>query len=176
MKCTECGEDIVRSKPCAYAYDGLGLDNVVLTEIEVRECTACNWSAPGIPQPSALHRAIAKDLLHERRLLSGRELRFLRKILDWSEEALARHLGVEPFIVGAWEHDCNDGTERIESPVLPALMAPIDRLLRVLVAYRLEAPLDIFNVFPDVKDQKTPCIRKAAFRDGAWTVAKERVA
>ena len=79
---TECGLDDV------YIASGIDIDsegNIMIKSIE------------------ALHRAIAERLVFSSRKLKGKEVRYCRHFLDWSQKGLATRIGVDHQTVGRWE-------------------------------------------------------------------------
>ncbi len=125
MWCEECGKQMRERKATTaapYAYTESGLDNVLLSGIAVYVCQQCQGEAPVIPRIGQLHRVIADALLHKPELLSGQELRFLRKHAGLPAQKFADLLEVRP------EH-----LSRIENGHTKALGKPTDRLARALV-------------------------------------------
>jgi DNA-binding transcriptional regulator YiaG len=155
-----------------YAYRESGLDHVFFTDIEQRQCAVCGDSVVSIPQMPALHRSLAKELIQERRPLIGGEVAFLRKHLDLTQEALAVHLGLSAFAQRLWEEDHAHAQEDL----LRVLLNAGDRLLRVLVAYRLEISLDIFKLFPAIKRQHGDVLPtfEVAQINGVWAVTRHQ--
>lgn len=83
-------------------YRMSGLDNVYLIngyDTEVMD----GEEYVTIHDPDDLHAKIAHFLATKPDPLTGKELRFLRKMLDLSQEQLARHLGYERLQVVRWE-------------------------------------------------------------------------
>ena len=59
-KCELCGGTMVTRKATPdrpYRYELSGLDNVLLVDIEVRECRRCRAQVPVIPRIAELHNA-----------------------------------------------------------------------------------------------------------------------
>jgi DNA-binding transcriptional regulator YiaG len=69
-----------------------------------------------IEDVDALHRSVALDLIEKRRRLTGRELRFLRSLLDLSQAALARLLETSRLTIVRWE-TAKDGDALIPGPL-----------------------------------------------------------
>lgn len=170
MKCTDCGCENMTSTRGEYAYRESGLDHVFFSDIELRECANCGESMVCIPKMPAMHRALAKELIQERRPLIGSEVAFLRKLLDLTEETLAVHLGLSAFAQRLWEEDHAHAQEDL----LRVLLNAGDRLLRVLVAYRLEVALDIFDLFPAIKRTHGDVLPsyEVAQINGVWAVTR----
>jgi len=118
MKCTECGGTMSARRE-NYRYDASGLP-VTLRNVEVRRCKACGGHEVAIRRIDSLHRAIALAVANRPSRLGPKEIRFLRKWLDWSGADLARHMGVDAATVSRWENG--------QQP----MGAVADRLLRLM--------------------------------------------
>ncbi len=90
-----------------YHYTECGLDSVYLKNVLVFHCE-CGAVIPEIPKMASLHRAIVLDLLKKTTLLSGEEIRFIRKMAGFSSVALAKFMGVHPVTVSKWEHNTSN--------------------------------------------------------------------
>ncbi len=124
MKCTVCGEGVLKSRRQAYVYREAGLgDGVTLLDVEVRHCSKCGASEPVIPRIAELHRQIALTLTRKPGPLTGREVRFLRTYLGYSSKDFAALIDVRPETASRWETDAQKIT------------LPYDALLRTLVAF-----------------------------------------
>jgi DNA-binding transcriptional regulator YiaG len=89
----------------SFDYDLAGLPYpVVLQNVAVQRCPSCGESAVSIPDPEGLHRRLGLDIIAAPRPLFPAELRFLRKLLDWTEAELALVLGVDAKTVSRWEN------------------------------------------------------------------------
>ena len=86
----------------AFHYKSSGLENVfLLNGYEVRELEGSR--AVAIHDLEGLHRAIASQLVGKPAPLTGKELRFLRVEMDFSQKALGQLLGVTDQAVAKWE-------------------------------------------------------------------------
>ncbi|MFC7332447.1 helix-turn-helix domain-containing protein [Rhodocista pekingensis] len=83
-------------------YVECGLDYVWLEGGFVREETAYG-PAVRVEHASALDRAIAEAVVRHRRHLTGQEVRFLRGLMDLTQEGLAALLGKDAQSVARWE-------------------------------------------------------------------------
>ena len=101
-----------------YQYTESGLDDVYLVN-GFEYVNRGGKKHVRIADLEGLHRAIGRYLL-EKRLLSGRELRFLRHEILMSQKTLAELLGVGEQAINRWERDKSD----IPGPAL--------RLIRLL--------------------------------------------
>lgn len=85
-----------------YHYSECGLSSVFLKNIVVFHCD-CGVVVPVIPAAARLHRRIVLDILKKPTLLSGEEIRFLRKMANFNSTELARVMGVHPVSITRWE-------------------------------------------------------------------------
>ena len=132
---------------------------LILIGLEVSRCTQCDCSEAAIPRIEALHRLIACALIDKTTRLTGEEVRFLRKLLDWSGSEFAKHMGVAEETVSRWENG--------RAPM--GLQA--DKLLRMLVAalsgqhsYTIEELRSAGS-----EKQATPVRMRLRLRGDAWT-------
>jgi transcriptional regulator with XRE-family HTH domain len=97
-----------------YRYLESGLDSVILKDILVFHCPKCNTIIPEIPAAGVLHRVIALHLLRKTTLLTGAELRFLRKLCGYSMTEFSEIMGSSNAVVSRWETQSTHGagTER----------------------------------------------------------------
>jgi transcriptional regulator with XRE-family HTH domain len=100
-----------------YRYVESGLNSVLLKDILVFHCTKCNAIVPEIPAAGILHRVIAMRLLCKKTLLTGNEIRFLRKLCGYSVTEFAEVMGTTKTVVSRWENkkhgDATDRTMRL---------------------------------------------------------------
>jgi putative zinc finger/helix-turn-helix YgiT family protein len=101
--CTECrGNSEGRREN--YTYTESGLKNVVLVGVLVYRCARCGAEQIEIPNMDGLHRTVALAVLCKSRLLSGDEIRFLRKVAGFTATNLAKALAVTKNAVSRWEN------------------------------------------------------------------------
>jgi transcriptional regulator with XRE-family HTH domain len=124
-----------------YHDDLSGLSNVYLTGITVRSCPQCGVESPLIPRVEALHRELARTIVRKPSLLSGEEIRFLRKYAGFPAQQFAALLGVSP------EH-----LSRIENGHTSTLGSPADRLARAIATIATDGE-DAREVLLQVADQ-----------------------
>lgn len=108
-----------------HRYIESGLPNIVLLDIEKRQCPNCGEVSLSIPRPLPLHKAIAMSIIDQPSRLTPHEIRFLRKWLGWSGADFAKRMAVDPATVSRWE--------KVDDP--QAMGAVAERLLRMFVAY-----------------------------------------
>jgi hypothetical protein len=70
---------------------------VFLAGIMVRECARCDVGVPIIPNIAQLHGLITERLLLKNGLLTGEEIRFLRKNAGLSGKNFARYIEIHPL-------------------------------------------------------------------------------
>lgn len=99
--CYQCGKEMTGRKQ-NYSYTQCGLSNVVLIDVLVFNCS-CGEIAVEIPAIATLHRFIAFELLRKPTLLSGEEVRFLRKFVGYSAIEFAEKIGKTPVSISRWE-------------------------------------------------------------------------
>ena len=111
----------VKAEP--FHYTLCGLDNVYLMNGYCVEETPYG-EAVSIKDADELHTAIGLNLVQHRKVLSSKEVRFLRKQLELTQAKLGDLIGQSSQQVARWEKDrC-------------AIPGPADRLLRVLFLAR----------------------------------------
>ena len=103
MLCSNCGSKLKKSKK-DYRYIESGLNNVILKNIDVHECSECGQSLAGIRNVEGIHKAIALALVKKASPLDGSEVRFLRKEMELNAKKFAALLGVDPVSVSRWEN------------------------------------------------------------------------
>jgi transcriptional regulator with XRE-family HTH domain len=102
-RCVDCGREVVGAAG-EYHYTECGLSSVKLTNVMVYRCS-CGSVSPEIPAIDQLHAMIAVSLLLKETLLSGEEVRFLRKLAGLTQEELAEIMGVHETRPTKWEKD-----------------------------------------------------------------------
>lgn len=142
--CTECSALLIRRRE-DYRYKESGLLNVILENVEVRHCEVCKSTGAVIPRITDVYTTIAVALMQKTTLLNSTEVRFLRKFLNWTEEQLGSHLGMEPWAIHVWEV----GGGNIWEQAMP------DRLLRMIVAHQARRYEDMVRVLRRMQDVMT---------------------
>lgn len=87
-----------------YHYTECGLDNVYLTNGYTEHETDYGKGV-SIHNADNLHEAIARSIVFSPHVIRGRELRFLRSMLDLSQSGLGRVLGSKTQNIKRWEKD-----------------------------------------------------------------------
>jgi DNA-binding transcriptional regulator YiaG len=113
-----------RNKP--YHFVDSGLLNVYLVGVRYWTCRTCGAQAAEIPAPEQLMDVIAEILVMKPGLLSGPEIKFLRKRAGKKASDFAQLIGRTP------EH-----LSKLETGALP-VTEPLDKLIRL--SYGLLSP------------------------------------
>jgi putative transcriptional regulator len=104
-KCHSCGNQNVEvSSGQSYHFRESGLDNVFLLNIGMLHCPDCESDVISIPSPTQLLNCISEAIILSPSLLSGQEVRFLRKNLHLKIDEFARIIGVDRVTVSRWEN------------------------------------------------------------------------
>jgi transcriptional regulator with XRE-family HTH domain len=104
-QCYEAGcRKLMVGKRENYSYQEAGLKSVVLLNIIVYHCQ-CGAIVPEIPYAGILHHCIAMSVLQKKALLSGEEIRFVRKAAGFSATEMARVMGMDKVSVSRWENE-----------------------------------------------------------------------
>ena len=165
MNCYHCQrtEMVAEHGTVNYTFSGLPYE-VLLLNVPIHRCPECGEQADSVPRPEELHRTLGLHIVERAERLSGAEVRFLRKLLDWSAKDLASVFGVDSKTVSRWEND--------KDP-----MGPVgERLLRLLV--RDLEPVEggsaswVMHTFPAVTEAKgEPRAVRLEGANGRWSVA-----
>jgi len=103
--CFQCGGELQVNKNKPYHYTESGLDNVVLFGINQYKCKACSETFVSIPMMEELHLLLGRELCCKKGLLTGKEVKFIRKELHIKAKEMAQALGVTASTVSRWEND-----------------------------------------------------------------------
>lgn len=126
MKCHACGNAEVVSEVGVHEYVEARLPYpVVLSAIPVLRCPACGEESVTIPDPEGLHEILCLHIVMANRALLPGEIRFLRRYLDKSADAMAALMGVDAKTLSRWEN----GRQKMG--------AVAERLIRVIVGNHL---------------------------------------
>jgi putative zinc finger/helix-turn-helix YgiT family protein len=90
-----------------YNFTESGLSNVYLCGIRYFECEVCEQRSAEIPALKELMRVLARVIVRKECVLTGEEIRFLRKRLGKKAIEFAQIIGVRPEEVSRWENDVN---------------------------------------------------------------------
>jgi transcriptional regulator with XRE-family HTH domain len=87
-----------------YLFRESGLDNVILDGVPILRCPSCEAWMPEIPSLSGALDAIACHLLLSPHVLSGPEIRFLRKSVGLAAKDFAVEIGKTPHHLSRLEN------------------------------------------------------------------------
>ena len=106
-RCVECGGNMEPKGVQARSMN-VGLPDVVVDGVVVRQCADCGCEALQYPPLDEVLGAIVRVLQHradvEGRDLDGPQVRYLRKYLGWSQEDFARVFRVAVTTPSKWEN------------------------------------------------------------------------
>lgn len=105
MKCFECDKTVQIKKYRSYMYTGVGLANICLLNQRVEVCSTCNTETPILRNPGKLHRAIGVAIALQPTILTGSELRFLRRSAGYKTSEVAGRLSVAEETYSKWENE-----------------------------------------------------------------------
>jgi len=161
-KCYECGGAMHGSRTY-YQYSECGLDSVTLENVIVYRCQQCGVVVPEIPAIAELHRVIALSVIYKNTLLTGQEIKYLRKMAGLSGKELAEALGASSSSLSRWERGSRKVSKRTDAALrlicLTGMMqdALKERSLLPAVAQAAQrlAEVDITAILTRVKDRLT---------------------
>jgi DNA-binding transcriptional regulator YiaG len=145
-----------------YRYTQCGLDDVyLLNGYHMRETPY--GAGVAIQDVEDLHRAIAEHLVKNKPLLNGKEIRFLRKLIDLTQAELALLLGCNVQTVARWEK----GQSEVNGPA--------DKMIRVLyLAHSEGRPMhDLIKIIQELSQLDSPQGGMCVFEetDDGWRKA-----
>lgn len=141
-------------------YTACGLDNVYLASgYQVREIGGERYVS--VRDAEDLHKAIAGYLIRQKKVLAGKEIRFLRKHLELTQRELANWLGVSDQSVARYEKEQT------------ALEGPTDGLFRLLVAAQVFGAVNVREELEHIReaDDATSDTVTLQRDDDEWRVA-----
>jgi len=123
-----------------YHYAECGLDNIYLGNGFKITKTSDGDEELFIHDIHGLHRAISNLLVFKRGLLEGNEIKFIRTMLDLSQNKLAALIGCRYQQILLWEKNKNK------------ISKPADRLLRIYLYTYLYKEIDNGAVFDRINE------------------------
>jgi putative transcriptional regulator len=166
MKCSYCRAKMIKRRATSekpYFYKRSGLDNVVLSGIDVLVCPQCERETPIIPKVGQLHALLADTIVRQPSPLRGDEVRFLRKHAGLPAQRFAALIGVTP------QH-----LSRIENSHTP-LGKSADRLVRAFTLTATEgqeARTILIGIAAELAHQKTHAQRRPTNKISAALVKR----
>jgi putative zinc finger/helix-turn-helix YgiT family protein len=123
MECFECDNKTPFSgRSVIHKYKESGLDYITLIGIEEFKCPQCGAVYFEIPKVKQLNTLIADMLMKKERVLTGAEIRFLRKQLGYSTSQFGKLISYDPKSLSRIEN----GHQKVTST--------FDRLVRMAYA------------------------------------------
>jgi putative zinc finger/helix-turn-helix YgiT family protein len=111
--CSNCGA-AAKTSVGNYRFTETGLENVVLTGIELIRCPRCKNVDPVIRSMNRLMQVLAAGIAGKPCKLDGKEIRFLRKFLRMTGEEFAGVLGTDKTTISKWENEEQSPGERAD--------------------------------------------------------------
>lgn len=143
-----------------YHYTECGLDDVYLLSGYKIEHTPYGEGV-SISHIDDLHNQIGYSLATEKKILSGKELRFLRKEMDLTQSELGRLVGLSDQQVARWEKDQYKIPNAADYLVRQLYLGHINQSydLRKLIEYLTQMDSQQYEqlCFEDTKDGWKPC-------------------
>src|ERR1700683_4107103 len=153
-------EDVLAGKvnPCAmraepYHYTMCGLDDVYLLK-GVHDVKTAYGPSVIIHNLDGLHEVIAERLARNKKALNGKEMRFLRKQMDLTQQELSLLLGVSDQSVARWEKG------EVDVP------GPAELSLRALYLSQLEGQIDAVKLARHIQALGEAEDQRKLFREG----------
>ncbi|MCX6102689.1 MAG: YgiT-type zinc finger protein [Proteobacteria bacterium] len=138
-----------------------GLDHVTLVGVEYYKCDVCGEEFYGYGDMEQLHKVISNALITKKGLLTGNEIRFLRKYLGYTGPVFGSLIQYEKETI-----------YRIEGGGQPVTES-YDRLVRFLVASKV--PDRNYDLHDLILKNQLRDIRRLEFeqrRSGEWEIKK----
>ena len=151
-RCTACG-NIQQVTYRTIDYRESGLDNLELGNAPVWECNHGHQEVE-IPHAEQLHRVLANMLIRKQAVLTGAELRFLRKELAMSGKAFARQLGMTAEHLSRLETGHREITRSTDLLVRLAVAWELTRRQRIEFPSDLEPFITRLEAIPDAVKQR----------------------
>jgi len=126
MTCSMCdNKKPLKKIKITHKYKECGLDNVTLIGVDHHRCDKCGEEYFGYGNMEELHETITHVLIRKKNMLTGQEVRFLRKHLGYSGAMFSKLIGYDDATLS-----------RLETGAQPVTKA-FDRLVRFTVASKL---------------------------------------
>jgi len=142
-----------------YHYKACGLDDVYLVSgYEVHETPY--GRGVSVKDVDGLHRAIGEYLAKHKKVLTGKELRFLRKQMDLTQSDLGKFLGVSDQQVARYEKG--------ESKKMPGAA---DAVVRLLYLEHIGGSIKLRDLLTDLEEVDAPSFTEKqlfAEEQGVW--------
>jgi putative transcriptional regulator len=133
-------------------YVGCGLDEIWLASGYELE-TIDGEQTIAVHNLDGLHAAIGRSLVQRKKLLNGKEIRFLRRQIDLTQSELARLVGCDAQQIARYEKGQNK------------MSGPTDRLLRMLYREHLRDQFSIRDILEAVDELDSRIDDKQVFAE-----------
>jgi len=164
--------EIVMRQPVAWKHQGekektplhytdCGLDDVYLISgYEIEETP--HGKGLSVKNLDQLHRAIGAYLANQKKVLSGKELRYLRKQMDLTQSDLGTLLGLSSQQVARWEKDESE------------ISGPADLLVRAFFIQHAGGKLNLQELASSLEEIDSPINEKSCFENTpqGWKLRK----
>lgn len=155
------GLDGEENNPEPLHYTQCGLDDVYLVNGFSREETDYG-PATSIRNVDGLHRAIGLHIVEHRKTISAKEMKFLRRQMDFTQQELGNLMGITDQTIARYEK----GETHVTGPV--------NRLIRFIFVYHLlpdEAQREVLKRLKELMESDDTMPDRAAHfwaHDGVW--------
>jgi len=105
-RCSKCKGLMERTVKAEHVEDLGGLVVKVKNAVVLQTCS-CGEEMTAIPDPEGLARAAAIARALNPVALAGKEIRFMRRVLDMTQKEFAEKMELTPETVSRWENDHN---------------------------------------------------------------------
>jgi putative transcriptional regulator len=134
-------------------YPDCGLDDVYL--LNGYECENTPYGkGVTVQDVDGLRAAIARDLVARKKVLNGKEVRFLRKQMDLTQSELGRLVGLDAQSVARWEK----GQRAFKK-------GPAELLLRVIYTSKEEGKIDPLALLRTLDELDAPIRERQVFKE-----------
>ena len=140
----------------SYHYTESGLDNVFLMNVPGLKCEECKTVLPDVRYPLQLHQVVADALVAKPFLLTGREIRFLRTQLGYSQANFAENIHRHPSVLNRVEREKE------------AVSEDLDRVVRMMYLKEKATPKRVYDAIDDL------ICHKEAGRESYRLVSRKR--
>lgn len=113
-RCAKCKGLVERSTLPEHTEDLGGVTVKILNAVKVSRCRECGDEMIAIPDLDGLARAAAISRALDPTRLTGREVKFLRRVLDMTQAEFAEAMDLAAESVSRWENDVRGVGEACE--------------------------------------------------------------
>lgn len=129
--CVQCGGRDIKKSAGEHEFD-YGLDNPIrVRNIPIYTCQECGEKFIGLPQPLEFKRALAHGIAQKPERLTPKEIKFLRKFMELTQQELGS-------LIGDFRQETVARWESADSP--QDIGVPAEKLLRMYTVMKLRKP------------------------------------